>query len=373
MADQLAIRGLLEECALPQLLRSICKSKESGILTCYINDFKKTIYIQDGQIIFATSTDTDDRLGESLLRHGKISIRNFLEATHLVRPERRLGALLCEYNAITAEELVDGVRTQVHDIIMQLFQGVHGRYELILKSINTHEMILLNESSESIIFQGVKSIQSWSRISKGVGSCSNLLKCSDDADKILYDLTLPSEESHIVSLCSKGQFTVDEICGMSYLNNFETCRIIWALLVVGALESIEAPGERPNSDLSSKMDAESDLHDLVEEYNDLYSHIYEYALQRIGDEAEELAGRAMLQVQDALPDVTRDLRLDTYGRLDFDSILRNLAPIPDVGRVDLVTGALEEIVYALLYEVGTYFGPDDQTQLAAEIKKLRKH
>ena len=371
MADQLTIRGLLEESALPQLLRSICRSKETGVLTCYVNEHKKSIYLQEGHIIFATSSDFDDRLGESLLRHGKITIRNFLDATKSVRPERRLGSLLCESNAISPEELVDGVRTQVRDIIMGLFSQVHGRYELALKEINTQEMILLNESSESIIYSGVISIQSWSRISKGIGSFSNILKCSPDSENILYDLTLPSEESHLLSLCSKGQFNVEEICGMSYLNNFETCRILWALLIIGALDAVEIPETTADASAAS-FEAESDLHDLVENYNDLYSHIYEYALERLGDEAEELAGRAMLQVQDALPDVTRDLRLDTYGRLDFDSILRNVAPIPENGRVDLVTGALEEIVYALLYEVGTYFGPDDQNKLAQEIRLLRK-
>jgi Domain of unknown function (DUF4388) len=371
VADQLTIRGLLVESALPELLRSVCRSKESAILTCYVNEQKKSVYVQEGQIIFASSSDFDDRLGESLLRHGKISIRNFLDATKSVRPENRLGSILCDSNAITPEELVDGVRRQVRGIIISLFSAVHGRYELALKEIDTQEMIILNESSENIIYQGVKSIESWSRISKGIGSYNNILKCSEDSDKILYDLTLPPEESHLVSLCSKGQFNVEEICGMSYLNNFETCRILWAMLIVGALQAVEVPAEVP-SDTATSMDAESDLHDLVENYNDLYSHIYEYALVRLGDQADELAGRAMHQVQDALPDVTRDLRLDTYGRLDFDSILRNLAPIPETGRVDLVTGALEEIVYALLCEVGTYFGPDDQTRLAEEIRKLRK-
>lgn len=371
MSDQLAIRGILEESALPELLRSVCRSKESGVLTCYVSEHKKSIYIQEGQIIFASSTDFDDRLGESLLRHGKITVRHFLDATKSVRPERRLGSILCETNAITPEELVDGVRKQLRDIIMGLFQVIRGRYELILKDINTQEMILLNESSDNIIYQGVKSIQSWSRISKGIGSFSNILKSSPDSEGILYDLTLPAEESHLVSLCSKGQFNVEEISGMSYLNNFETCRVLWALLIVGALEAVEIPTEQ-QLDAVSSMDAESDLHDMVENYNDLYSYIYQYATERLGDEAEALAGRAMLTVQGALPDVARDLRLDTYGRLDFDSILRNLAPIPENGRADLVAGALEEIVYALLHEVGTRFGPDDETKLAKELQKLRK-
>jgi hypothetical protein len=75
MEDHLTIRGSLEESALPELLRSVYKSRESGVLTCFIEDYRKSIYIHDGQIIFASSTNFDDRLGESLIRYGKITIR----------------------------------------------------------------------------------------------------------------------------------------------------------------------------------------------------------------------------------------------------------------------------------------------------------
>src|SRR3990172_11012844 len=170
MEDHLTIRGSLEESALPELLRSVYKSKESGVLTCFIQECRKSIYIHEGQIIFATSTNFDDRLGESLIRYGKITIRHFLDATKNVRPDKRLGAILCESGYLPAEDLVEGVRAQVRDIILSLFHITRGPYELVLKNVDTHEMILLNESTDQIIFDGIKSIQSWSRISKGIGS-----------------------------------------------------------------------------------------------------------------------------------------------------------------------------------------------------------
>lgn len=374
MEEDLIIRGLMEESALPELLRSMSKNKETGELTCYVGDHIKTIYIQDGQILFATSTNYDDRLGESLLRYGKISIRNFVDASSHVHPGKRLGEILCESNAITPEELVDGVKTQVRDIILSLFAVTEGRYELFLKDIDSQDMIHLNEGTEELIFAGVKSIQSWSRISRGIGSLTSKFLPAADSEKVLFNMTLTPEESHVYSLCQRGQFNVEEICGMSFVSNFETCRILWALLMVGALESYESAVENTSeSTLSASINAESDLHDLVENYNDLYSHVYDYAAQRLGGEAKDLFEKAMLHVQDAIPNITKGLRLDIYGRLDFDSILRNLVPIPENGRMDLVAGALEEIVYALLYEVGVYFGPVDQRRLTQEIQELRKH
>ncbi|HJZ10692.1 MAG TPA: DUF4388 domain-containing protein, partial [Acidobacteriota bacterium] len=329
MEDHLTIRGSLEESALPELLRSVYKSKESGVLTCFIQECRKSIYIHEGQIIFATSTNFDDRLGESLIRYGKITIRHFLDATKNVRPDKRLGAILCESGYLPAEDLVEGVRAQVRDIILSLFHITRGPYELVLKNVDTHEMILLNESTDQIIFDGIKSIQSWSRISKGIGSFSSRLLPAQEAEKILFHLELTPEESHLFSLCAKAQFNVEEICGVSYLSNFETCRTLWALMMVGALEPVDASLEKlseADRNAPSSLDFESDLHDLVENYNDLYSHIYEFVFQRLGEQADDLAGKAMTHVQLAMPNVAKDLTLDMYGRLDFDAILKNLAP-----------------------------------------------
>jgi hypothetical protein len=372
MEKDLTIRGSLEESTIPELLRSVCKNKESGVLTCFVREHTKSVFIEKGQMVFATSTSMDDRLGDFLLRSGRITVRGFLDATNFVRPGKRLGAILCENGEIAPDELVDGVRDQVRSIIISLFDALKGTYELVLKAVDTQEMILLNSSPEEIIFSGTKTITSWVRISKGINSYTSVLVPASDSDKALLNLSLGPEESHLFSLCEKRRFKVEDICGMSYLSNFETCRILWAFLLIGALEIQEsaASGEVPRY-VPSSADLEADLNDLVEGYNDIYAHIYEYCQQKIGEDADGLAQRAIIQVQGTMPNVTKNLRLDPYGRLDFDVLLKNLSPTPEMGRFELVSAALEEIVYAMLSEVGAVFGSEDQAKLAEEVQKIR--
>lgn len=374
MNEDLTIRGTLEESSVPELLRSVAKSRESGILTCYIQEHTKSIYIRDGQIIFANSSNTDERLGETLLQAGRLTLRQFHDAASQVRPGRRLGAVLCDMQAITPEELVDGVRKQVRGIILSVFEATTGRYELSLKDIDTHEMITLNMSTEDIIFEGVRSIHSWNRISRGIGSFTSKVFPTAESGKILLNMTITQEESDIFSLCERGQFTIEDICSMSYLTNFETCRVIWAFLMCGLLETSESLAEETPlpAIYTTSADSEYELHDLVENYNDLYSFIYDHAYERIGEKAEGFAADAMKRVEEAMPGVAHNLRLDSYGRVDFDSILKNLAPVQEAGRRALVAGVLEEIVYSLLFEVGVHFGSEDQKKLTQEIQQMRK-
>jgi hypothetical protein len=376
VTDELIIRGSLEESSLPELLRSVTRSHETGVLTCTIHEYQKAIYILDGQIIFASSSNTDDRLGESLLRNDRVPLRPLMIASKMVRPGKRLGSILVDMNVLSPEELVEGVRNQVKDIIHSLFKVTKGQYELALKDVNTHEMILLNISTEDIIFDGVKSINSWTRILKGLGSIQHTMVPSAEASKLILNLTLEPEEQHLFSLCEKGQFKVEEICTMSYMSNFETCKHLWAFMMVGILDSIEPQEVKDQPTVMTanviSADMEYEFHDLVENYNDLFSHVYDYAFERVEDQAGTLAGKAMDQVKLSAPELLKNLTLDTYGRLDSDSLMRNISAIQGDGKMEVVAGALEEILYALLYEVGSYFGPEHQKKLTDEIQTLRK-
>jgi Domain of unknown function (DUF4388) len=371
MEEELVIRGSLEEASLPELLRTICGNRESAVLTFFSNDHHKSIYINEGQIVFASSDNVDERLGESLLRSGKITLRDMLDATNVVRPGKRLGGILFESRAISAEELVDGVRHQVLDIITSLFQMTSGRYELVLKKVDTQEMILLNMTTEDIIFTGVKSIPAWSRISKGIGSFGSKWAPSPEAAKVLLNLSLSAEESHLYSLCEKSQFTTEEICAMSYFTNFETCRILWGFLMSGLTKILDPSVYSIAAGESVITEEEYAVHDLVEKYNDLYAHIYDFAFKKLGDATPDFSNQAMLTVQDSLPTLTKGLNLDLYGRLDSDIVFKKLAAIPEAERRDVLVGALEGIVKALLREIGNNFGPEEQSRLLQDVQKMR--
>src|SRR5215475_9447542 len=92
--DDLTIRGEIETSSVPELLRSFLGSGETGQLTFRRGDVTKSISIHQGRVTYASSTNPDERLGEDLLLLGKITARQYLEASKMIRPGRRLGAIL---------------------------------------------------------------------------------------------------------------------------------------------------------------------------------------------------------------------------------------------------------------------------------------
>src|SRR5262249_50683340 len=111
--QELTIKGDLDTSSVPELLRSLLSSGETGVLTFRRGDLVRTAYTREGRVVYGPSNAADERLGESLLVRGKTPARQYLQASNMIRPERRLGAILVEMDALDPEELVPAVEQHV--------------------------------------------------------------------------------------------------------------------------------------------------------------------------------------------------------------------------------------------------------------------
>ena len=167
--DDLTIRGEVGDTSVAELLRSLLGSGETGILTLRNGDVTKSIYIQGGRVLFAASTNVDERLGESLLLRGRITARQYVEASKMIRPGRRLGAILVEMAALEPEELIPAVEHQVKEVLLDLFTWTHGTYELVIKDVDPESVVTVNISTENLLLEGMRRVRSWSQLMRGLG------------------------------------------------------------------------------------------------------------------------------------------------------------------------------------------------------------
>ena len=86
-----AARGTLDQVDVPAILRALVRADKTGPLRFTRGRITKTVYLSGGRLIFATSTDPDDRLGEMLLRKGLISYRDLEESVQAIRQGKRQG------------------------------------------------------------------------------------------------------------------------------------------------------------------------------------------------------------------------------------------------------------------------------------------
>src|SRR6266508_6030384 len=114
---QMMREGSLAERDLPSLMQSLYEQRWSGLLTLTHAGLGKNATVQDGRMVFASSSSPDDRLGELLLRRGRLSLLQFDEGSKAIPPGKRLGTVLVEQGALTPKDLVAGVIDQTREII----------------------------------------------------------------------------------------------------------------------------------------------------------------------------------------------------------------------------------------------------------------
>src|SRR6185436_9778520 len=166
--------------------------------------------------VFASSSSSDDRLGELLLRRGRISLQQFANASDAMTPGKRLGTVLVEQGALTPKDLVAGVVDQTRDIIYSLFLWTEGHYR-VQEGPPSAEAIKLNLSTPDIIVEGIRRIDAWSRISRAIGGKDARYERAADFEAALAVMSLGPEVRALVHALAEPRL-VGEICAGSTLS-----------------------------------------------------------------------------------------------------------------------------------------------------------
>jgi hypothetical protein len=366
--EGLTLRGTIEETSVPELLRSVLGSGETGVLQFKNGEVKKTVYLHTGRVVYASSSNPDERMGEDLLLRGKITVRQYLEASRQIRPGRRLGTILVELEALESEELLSAVEAHVKEILLDVFTWSTGEYELVMTE-PADDVVALNFPMENLILEGIRRTRAWSRIYRGIGGDLEAIPVPTGNTEVLLKLELTPEEQEVLSHVN-GRSTIEQVCQVSYLTNLETCRILWAFHVLGILKR-ELPGEtaRQAEEGLRVRHQELDLEDVAEKVNQILGRIYSFLRGRSGDDVDEFMAEALSRASARYETLFDGVDLKQYGRADYDQMLANVAHLPPDERRSLILAGLNELVTAVQLGVRERHGAQEEAVVSGIIKE----
>src|SRR5258706_12864226 len=230
--------GELTGTTFPSLVYAILRRGETGVLTVKHEGVEKALYIKDGSPLFATSGDPEDRLGNLLLKMGRVSLSGMLAAVEKSSAgKKRLGTVLVEMGAIKGEDLVTGVLAQVNGIIMNLFQWTQGHYRYAPGPLPSDEVITLRLNGDRIILQAVRGINQWERVWEAVGPLDARYEAVKGQDERLKSLDLSPADTSVLARMGQGA-TLQSLCGQEKPGDFEVCRLLWALKTLGIVKRV---------------------------------------------------------------------------------------------------------------------------------------
>lgn len=235
-------QGSLAERDFPSLVQQLYEERWNGVLTLTHAGVGKSVTVNEGRLVFASSSDPDERLGELLLRRGRLSLRQLVDAGKSVGPGRRLGAILIEQGFLAPKDLVKSVVEHTQEIVYGAFQWTEGHYRL-QAGPGAAEAITLKISTPDLILEGIRRIEAWSRINQAVGGLGALYERHAQYEEIIRAMSLTLEKLGVLTGLHQAK-TVEALCRDSTLSDFDVCRTLWAYRVVGLVKRLDAPPER---------------------------------------------------------------------------------------------------------------------------------
>ena len=321
-----ALRGSLEQASFSAVVRPLVGSHQTGLFRFTRGRVVKTVYLAEGRFTFATSTDPDDRLGETLLRKGLISYSALEESVNVLHDGKRQGTLLVENGAIRARDLIEGVREQVQEIIFSLIGWDEGEYEFVPGELPAREVILLQMSTGDLLMQGIRRVQRWSQIRAGVGSLEQQYALSPASATLLASVALLKPELDLLASLD-GVSTLQEICRLSRQPDFLACRAVWGLWAAGILDRVPQDTVQPDRSEHTEPIAGmkgAAIGQEIDRFNALHRFLYELVTYELRERSAAFFERAFGRINSEYGALFDNVSVDGAGELDAIGLRRNI-------------------------------------------------
>ena len=156
----LSLSGNLIETPFSDVIGVLRQQKATGTLTCGTGDGEKSLYVKNGHIIFATSKDEQDRLGEIMVKVGMITRSQLNRALKLHLNSaglKKIGAIFVENGFVSPKDLFNGLKMQVRGIIHSLFLLTEGPYKF--KEVLPADVIPLQINMEELLREVIQQMK----------------------------------------------------------------------------------------------------------------------------------------------------------------------------------------------------------------------
>ena len=231
----IAPSGEIKELSIPWLFQDIRAGKKSGTAVFEKDGIVKNVYFTKGDVLFASSNINDERLGEFLMREGRLTKEQFDSASAVViKTKKKLGAVLFELGILSPKELIVQVKLQIKQIILHLFTWRTGAYRFEEGNLSACEIIPLQMSTGTLILEGVQALE-WQSIRKMLPGMKTVLRPSTDPSQIFQKADLNTDQRLILSLVDGGR-NIEQICTASGIGDFNALKALYLLLALKIAE-----------------------------------------------------------------------------------------------------------------------------------------
>jgi tetratricopeptide (TPR) repeat protein len=242
------LQGPLWEGVLPVVLRRIYVRRRTGELTLRYEREVRRVLFHGGNITNAATNVREDRMGELLVRQGRLSEADLKRATGFVlRDSKRLGAVLVDLGILNQATLREVAAAHVDTVLSRALSWSDGEYDFreVSDRPTGEEEATLPYSTGDLILRASRAVQDPDVVRYNLGDIDRVVSLSSDPLLRFQRLNLTAEDWLVVSAAS-GSLTARQIVERIALKREEARLSLFALLNTGIIEYPDRTGSFPS-------------------------------------------------------------------------------------------------------------------------------
>ncbi|HEY0993281.1 MAG TPA: DUF4388 domain-containing protein [Kofleriaceae bacterium] len=223
------------------------------------DEVETIVFFDRGRPVFASSNEPRDRMGELLLREGKITASQYERCQTVVAESgRRMGEILVDLGYLKRRELLPAVRRHVEDLIFSLFAWERGSYAIVSDAEPCAERIRLSRHAASLVLEGIRRKLDRTTLERLIGSTSTVIEVRDRErlGGIVHMGDLAVEERAALAAFD-GQADIAHVASTAGVDVADVLPLAWGLCVLGLALARRSDAELP--DESAALVGETDL------------------------------------------------------------------------------------------------------------------
>jgi len=363
--------GLLRNFSPLDVLNLVNLQRKTGIVV-FISDENsviKRVFFKEGEIIYATSNQNTDRLGESLIRAGKLSWEDLDRSAKKITPQRRLGKILVEDGIISPKELFFGVRKQVEEIIFSLFTLTNGYFYFIEGQYEQENIVKFTMSTQSLLMDGMRRMDELKEIKDELFNEGALIiqSYSNNVKR------LKGQPLKVYNNIGDG-IDIKTLQKKTEVSEYDLLLTILNLKSEGYID-LKRPGTKSKTDeMKEKMvEPESQqIEDIVININLLLIDTYSIISSRAkGINYLDYFNSFFEGLPKDNLSLFNGIRIEENGGIDVERLFENMKKSDINNKEETLLKTLKELLFFELFELKTYLKGNEAEELLSILKEIQ--
>jgi len=237
----MALKGNLRDFSTTQLLNLVNLARKTGMLT--VNDSTRNVvlYFKEGRLIRACTDSDTGHLAAMLFKTGKLTQEQAeaVNSQSSSSSDRVIGKYLMDAKLVSRDDIIQGVRDYMLDIVYDLFAWTEGEFNFEQDSRPNADRITIPLNLDNVILEGSRRIQEFDRLQDELPDLGTVaLKITD---KPLRDVKLTQDDWRVISHIHPRN-SVKQIAQNNNMDEFQIRKIVYGMLQAGLVELIPPEG-----------------------------------------------------------------------------------------------------------------------------------